>query len=317
MDAMIQPLDVGYLGLQGAANAYLLAGASGCALIECGTAATWPTLVAQLARHGVRPQQITDVLLTHIHLDHAGAAGHLAELGARVWVHPFGRPHLIDPAKLLASSRRVHGAAYDAFYGDLRPVPASLVHAVEDGGVVDACGWRFHAIATPGHARHHHAWLLESGARRHLFSGDVLGIVVPGSSFICIPTPPPEFEPREWIASVHRLRGSAPTHVWLTHGGLQSRSTEEAAAFIDRAASRVSEESEVLRTLATGVASAGPRDSDEFHAALQRAVEAYRQWLRPRTDAAGVDAQRFRDFLADGFLRMSLLGAVRMVSTLA
>jgi glyoxylase-like metal-dependent hydrolase (beta-lactamase superfamily II) len=295
----IVPIDVGYLGLAEAANAFLVRGPVGDALVECGTATTWSTLAAGLAAHGVAPAGVGDLLLTHIHLDHAGAAGHLAEAGARVRVHPFGMAHLVDPARLVASSRRVHGTAYDRFYGDLRAVASERILAVEDGARIEVAGLVFEAMHTPGHARHHVVWLLDHAGERHAFMGDLAGILVPGSEFVAVPTPPPEFDPDAWRASLARVIDARPSHLWLTHGGLVGGSVRVAEAFLRRASDRLSTEVSWLRELvATGV--------DE-----PTCIRAYGRRERAAARAAGVDDARMADFVDDAFLRMNLGGARR------
>ncbi len=295
----VLPIDVGYMELPGAAAAFLVEGPDGDVLVECGPAATFPALEAGLRAHGRSPGSIRHLLLTHIHLDHAGAAGHLASAGAVVHAHPFGAPHLADPAKLIASSRRVHGSAYDRFYGDLRPVPASCLAVAEDGALVDACGLRFRGIHTPGHARHHVAWMLEHGEERHAFMGDLAGILVPGSRFIAVPTPPPEFDPEAWAHSLARVIDAAPTHVWLTHGGLAAADAACATAFLGRAVDRLRQETAWLRTLVAR------------HGVSGDAVPDYRALEMPCAARDGVDAERQAQFLDDAFFRMNLGGARR------
>lgn len=299
----ILPIDVGYMGVHGAANAFLVRAAGGDALVECGTAATWPALEAGLRAAGSAPGRIRDLLLTHIHLDHGGAAGHLAANGARVHAHPFGVPHLVDPTKLVASSRRVHGAAYDRFYGDLRPVPAAQVFGVQDDGIVEACGLTFRALHTPGHARHHVVWVLQLGDEVHAFVGDLAGILVPGSEFIAVPTPPPEFDPAAWHAGIERVIAARPTHLWLTHGGVVGGDTACAAAFLRRAADRLAQETAWLRQCtASGLAEAD-------------ALRSYGALVRPCARAAGVGAERMEEFVDEAFLRMNLGGARRAFTT--
>lgn len=295
----IVAIDVGYLGLAGAALAFLIRGPKGDALVECGTAATRPALEAGLAAAGSSEGSIVDLLLTHIHLDHGGAAGHLASRGARVHAHPFGIPHLVDPAKLAASSRRVHGDAYDRFYGDPVPVPADRACAVEDGASIEAAGLRFRALHTPGHARHHLAWMLERPDERHAFVGDLAGILVPGSEFIAVPTPPPEFDPSAWRESLRRVAAERPTHLWLTHGGCVAHDASSAHAFLSRASERLLQETDCLRELVTS----GLDDA--------RAIAAYGAIERPLARAGGVDDRRLADFIDDAFLRMNLGGARR------
>jgi len=317
MTFQIEAIDVGYLNLQGAANAFLIEGPAGFALIESGTASTWPKLVSQLELRGVHPTQIMDLLLTHIHLDHAGAAGHFAAGDSRVWVHSFGVPHLIDPTKLIASSRRVHGEMYERFYGDLWPTPESQALAVVDGQSISAAGLEFHAIETPGHARHHHAWLLTHEDQRHVFVGDALGIAVPNSDFISIPTPPPEFDPLAWKHSLQCLRDAAPTHLWLTHGGLQSSNATDALRFIDRVQARLQEECDVLNKLCGAILASGARESSAYEHALKQAIQEYKNGLHAKAAAADVSAQHVDQFLGEYFLRMNLQGALRHASTRA
>ena len=317
MTFQIQSIDVGYLNLAGAANVFLIEGPAGFALIESGTATTWPELVSQLELRGVHPTQIMDLLLTHIHLDHAGAAGHFAAGDSRVWVHSFGMPHLIDPTKLLASSRRVHGEMYERFYGDLWPTPESQALAVVNGQSISAAGLEFHAIETPGHARHHHAWMLEHAHERHVFVGDALGIAVPNSDFISIPTPPPEFDPLAWKHSLQRLRDAAPTHLWLTHGGLQSSNAPDALRFIDRVQARLQEECVLLQKFSAAIIAGGARESSAYEQALKNAIQEYKNWLHPKAAAAGVSPQHVDQFLGDYFSRMNLQGALRHASTRA
>ena len=294
---MIAPIDVGYLGVDGAANAFLVNGPSGRVLVECGPAACVARLVQGLREHGTDPAGIGDLLLTHIHLDHAGGAGHLAAHGARVHVHPFGKPHLVDPSKLISSSRRVHGAAYDLHYGDPLPMPEASVHAIDDGARLHAAGLHWEALHTPGHARHHVVWLLRFASACHAFMGDLAGILVPESRFIAVPTPPPEFEPDAWIASLRRVRACAPTHLWLTHGGCVGGTGESAARFLDHAICRVEE-------TATWLREAMPMsDADVVRAGLAREREA--------ALAAGVRPNRMEQFIDEAFVRMNLGGARR------
>ena len=292
----IHPIDVRYLGVDQAAWSFLVRGPAGPALVECGPAASWSSLERGLQVSGLAPSDVGDLLLTHIHLDHAGAAGHLAAHGARVHVHPFGAPHLIDPEKLLASSRRVHGPVYERFYGDLLAVPTDQVHAAEDGSHVHAAGLRWTAIHTPGHARHHIVWLLDTQAQRHAFMGDLAGIRVPESDFLLMPTPPPEFDPAAWVVSLHRVIDAAPTHLWLTHGGLVARDRHDAVRFLQRATAELVRETDELRRLTAGV---------------QGAVETEVRRLRDSASQSGVPRHRIDQFIDEGFARMNLAGAER------
>lgn len=293
----VDPLDVRYLGTDQAAWAFLVRSPEGLSLVECGPAASWPHLLRGLEEAGVSPEEVGDLLLTHIHLDHAGAAGHVAERGATVHVHPFGQAHLADPSRLITSSRRVHGEAYERFYGDLRPVRPDRIRPVADGERVEAAGLVWRAVHTPGHARHHVVWMLDLKGERHAFMGDLAGILVPGSRHILIPTPPPEFDPLAWAASLDRVAATAPDRLWLTHGGCVARNREEAAGFIRRAAAALTEECESLRGLMT------LPDAEAIPAALGR--------HRVRAAQDGVSPRRMEEFVDEGFVRMNLAGARR------
>lgn len=293
----ITPIDLGYLDVEGAAFAFLVQGSGDPVLVECGPAACIDNLESGVRAAKCTPDDIRDVLLTHIHLDHAGAAGHLAARGARVHVHPFGRPHLIEPSKLVASSRRVHGQAYEHFYGDPLPVAESSIVVAKDGARIDIGGLLWRALHTPGHARHHVVWILEHGLERHAFVGDVAGILVPESHHIAVPTPPPEFDPQAWRASLGRVFAEGPSHLWLTHGGCVASNPRDAEAFLHRALARLSETIALLR----GVVS-WPED---------RAVAEIRARERLIASEHGVNERRMRQFVDEAFVRMNLGGARR------
>ncbi|MFM1830538.1 MAG: hypothetical protein RLZZ558_878 [Planctomycetota bacterium] len=297
----IHPIDVGYLGLPEAALAFLVRVPQGALLVECGPAATRATLEAGLERHHVPMDRVQHLLLTHIHLDHAGASGHLAAAGAHVHVHPFGVRHLVDPGKLIASSRRVHGAAYDRFYGDPRPILPDRIVPAQDGVTISILGAHATPLFTPGHARHHVVWMLHDGARTHAFMGDLAGIRVPQSEWIAVPTPPPEYEPDAWLASLDRVLAARPTDLWLTHGGHVANSAPDSERFLRRARDRVAQEGERLRQVV-----AMPESE---------ALPAYGAWVREQARTGGVPTGQIACFLDEGFLRMNLGGARRAFAT--
>ncbi|MBU6210480.1 MAG: MBL fold metallo-hydrolase [Planctomycetes bacterium] len=290
---------MGYMRLAGAANAFLIRGDDGHVLVECGPAATRATLFEGLRAVGVALTDIRHLLLTHIHLDHAGAAGHLAQHGAHVHVHPFGAPHLANPEKLLASTRRVHGSAYEPFYGDMAPVDVAHLHATTDDVEVRLSGRAWRALHTPGHARHHVVWLLEAGSERHAFMGDLAGIVVPDSDWLSVPTPPPEFEPDAWIASLQRVIEADPTHLWLTHGAGVARDRAASRRFLERALLRLRQERAWLEQVVSA------------HADDAQALDTYRAIESAHVRAAGMEAARLDVLLDDAFFRMNLAGARR------
>jgi glyoxylase-like metal-dependent hydrolase (beta-lactamase superfamily II) len=222
-DAYDQPvytLDLGFQGSPGTIAAYLIPHDGGAALVECGPGSTIPALRAGLLSHGMSEKDVTDVLLTHIHLDHAGAAGWLARQGARIHVHDIGASHLIDPEKLLSSAQRIYGDAMDSLWGEFLSVPPERLSVLQDGEVVEVGDLCFRALETPGHASHHLAYLFQDIC----FSGDIGGVRMSGVKHLRLPMPPPEFHLELWRESIFRLqreyqRGAfqriAPTHFGL------------------------------------------------------------------------------------------------------
>lgn len=223
-------LDLGFQGRRGVVAAYLLAGAGELALIETGPSSTLATLRAGIRAAGFSPEALTHLLVTHIHLDHAGAAGPLARdlPAARVYVHPFGAPHLVDPAKLLASATRIYGDQMGPLWGEVAPIAADQVVALVDDEELSVAGRRLRVLFTPGHASHHVTYAdAEAGAA---FTGDVGGIRMPGTDYVCPPTPPPDLDPDAWRTSVERIRALDARRLYLTHFG----AVDDAPAHLDR-----------------------------------------------------------------------------------
>src|SRR5687767_11096933 len=168
---MLQLLDTAHLGRRGIICPGL-AGDAELTLIDCGPATLFDETLRCLRAGGFRPEQVTHVLVTHIHLDHSGGAWRWAtEFGTTVVVHPRGAPHLADPTKLLASARRVFGDKMETLWGNLQPVPVERLQVVHDGEWIGSKSARFRAVETPGHAPHHHAYWHEES--RSIYAGDV------------------------------------------------------------------------------------------------------------------------------------------------
>jgi glyoxylase-like metal-dependent hydrolase (beta-lactamase superfamily II) len=212
-------IDLGFQERQGVIAAYLLAGNDEVALIETGPTTTLPALIRGVNDAGFDMRAITAALVTHIHLDHSGAAGVLVRDNPNltVYVHPFGAPHLIDPDKLVASATRIYGERMRPLWGEIAPVPEAQVRALEDGESLSIAGRTLTSIFTPGHANHHIAyWDATSG---DAFTGDVGGIRMPSTDYVCAPTPPPELDPAAWTESAQRLRALNARRLLLTHFG--------------------------------------------------------------------------------------------------
>src|SRR5688500_5608127 len=171
-------LDLNFQGRPHAIASYLIRHpkGDGVVLIESGPGSTRAGLEAGLAKEGLSPHDVTHLLLTHIHLDHAGAAGWLARQGADVYVHPVGAPHMLDPEKLLASATRIYGDRMDLLWGEFLPVPEDKLHVVRERQERVIGNLGFLPINTPGHAEHHYAYIFEDIC----FSGDVGGVRIPG-----------------------------------------------------------------------------------------------------------------------------------------
>lgn len=213
---IIHTLDLNFQGLHGTIAAYLIPHSAGAALIECGPGSTIPALQAGLNDYHLEVKDITHVFLTHIHLDHAGAAGWLARQGANIYVHPVGAPHLVNPEKLLASATRLYGDLMDQLWGEFLPVPEDKLVVLEDGDTVNIDSYHLRAIETPGHASHHLAYVLGSTC----FSGDIGGVRLAGNQSIRLPTPPPEFQPELWRESIKRLQKENCAQIAPTHFGI-------------------------------------------------------------------------------------------------
>jgi len=209
-------LDLNFQGRKQAIAAYLIPHSSGVVLVECGPGSTLTALQAALAEKGYSVADVTHVLLSHIHLDHAGAAGWLARQGAEVFVHPVGAPHMLDPEKLLASAGRIYGDRMDALWGEFLSVPEDRLTVVEDAQEIVIGNLHFIPIDTPGHAYHHFAYLFDDIC----FSGDIGGVRIPGFPYLRIPMPPPELHLEKWRESVKRLRQEKFSHIAPTHFGI-------------------------------------------------------------------------------------------------
>src|SRR5260221_10479289 len=192
-------------------------GKGGVVLIDPGPTSTLPRLRSTLATAGIAMSDVTTVLLTHIHLDHAGATGTLVkELpGLRVYVHEKGAPHMANPEKLVASATRLYGTEMDRLWGEVLPVPSASMSVLQ-GGERMAVGNRMFDVAyTPGHASHHVSFFdRDSGVA---FVGDTAGVRLMGGGFVMPPTPPPDIDLEAWQVSLDRIERWRADTLLLTH----------------------------------------------------------------------------------------------------
>lgn len=211
----VHTLDLRFQDTPGLIAAYLVETGSALALVETGPGSTLPALRQGIREVGFDEKDVQHVLVTHIHLDHAGAAGWWAQQGARVYCHPNAARHLVDPSRLMDSARRVYGEAMDRLWGDMLPAPQEQVTALADGETVKIGKVEFTAWDTPGHARHHHAFIAEGAC----FTGDVAGMRLDQSAYLSVTSAPPQFEPPAYQASLDRLLSGKFNQLYLTHFG--------------------------------------------------------------------------------------------------
>jgi glyoxylase-like metal-dependent hydrolase (beta-lactamase superfamily II) len=206
-----EPIDLHHQA-PGIIGSYLLETEDGLALFDCGPSSCLEHLRAGLRERGVEVGDLRHLVLSHIHLDHAGAAGVLVREhpGLRVHVSEVGAPHLVDPTKLEASARRLYGDAFDPLWGELAPVPASNVHVVGDRVAGLEC------FPTPGHAWHHVSYLHEDGT---LYAGDAAGVRIGAGQFVLPPCPPPELDLEAWETTIAEIERRSPGRLALVHFG--------------------------------------------------------------------------------------------------
>ncbi|MGD0195107.1 MAG: MBL fold metallo-hydrolase [Candidatus Dormibacteria bacterium] len=190
------------------------------ALVETGSQSSVPAVHAALDALGLGPLDLRWIIVTHIHLDHAGGVGELARdfPNATVVVHERGARHLIDPSRLVDSASRVYGPLLDSLYGRMTPVPEDRLIAAADGFRVDVGNGRaLLLVDSPGHAKHHHAVLDEHTGT--LLVGDAVGVLLPDLGVLRPATPPPDFDLEQAVHSLHRFAELRPEHMVLTHYG--------------------------------------------------------------------------------------------------
>ena len=209
-------IDLNFQGMTQAIAVYLIKHSTGAILIECGPGSTLSALQAALKANGLSASDVTHVLLTHIHLDHAGSAGWWARQGAQIIVHPNGAPHMLNPEKLLASATRIYGDKMETLWGEFLPVPQSQLKVVNDAEEIIIGNLRITPINAPGHAEHHYVYLFEDIA----FTGDVGGVRIPGYPYLQLPMPPPELHFGKWHETLTRLRKEKFNRIAPTHFGI-------------------------------------------------------------------------------------------------
>jgi glyoxylase-like metal-dependent hydrolase (beta-lactamase superfamily II) len=208
---------------------YVLETEDGLALFDCGPTSCIPALEEGLATRGLALTDVRHLLLSHIHLDHAGAAGVLVRKHPDLNVHvsEIGAPHLVDPTKLERSARRLYGDSFDGLWGELVPVPEQNVHVVGDTTV------GFETFPSPGHASHHVSYLSADGT---LYAGDAAGVRIQPDDYVAPPTPPPDFDLETWNRTLDEIERREPACLALIHFGV----VDEPEAHLEQLRARLS-----------------------------------------------------------------------------
>jgi glyoxylase-like metal-dependent hydrolase (beta-lactamase superfamily II) len=211
---VLTPIDLDFLGLPRAIGVYLVETPDGPALFDCGPHSTLPRLRAGLRDRGLGLRELRHLLLSHIHLDHAGGAGAIVREhpSLQVWVSAVGAPHLADPTRLEASARRLYGERFDALWGELVPVPEANIR-IADGEVLG-----FEAFLTPGHASHHVCYARDGT----LLAGDACGVRLPPAEYVLPVAPPPDVDVEAWHESIAAIESRTPERLALIHFGVVS-----------------------------------------------------------------------------------------------
>lgn len=202
-------------------------------LVETGSRSSVPAVLAALDGLGLGPADLAGIVVTHVHLDHAGGVGDVAAAfpSATVYVHEKGARHLADPSRLVDSAARVYGPLLDELYGRLEPTPADRIHVLADGEELRVGPTRaLTTVDSPGHAKHHLA--LHDSESGLLFAGDAVGVRLPDAGVLRPATPPPDFDPEQALASLESFARRRPSGIALAHYGLVPDSVsvlEEAA----------------------------------------------------------------------------------------
>jgi glyoxylase-like metal-dependent hydrolase (beta-lactamase superfamily II) len=281
------PIDLLHAGHERSIGAYIVETEDGPALFDCGPATCAERLEEGLAERGLALADIGHLVLSHMHLDHAGAAGVLVREHPDLQVHvsEVGAPHLVDPTRLEASARRLYGDSFDGLYGELVPVPDANVHVVGDSVL------GLEAFPTPGHAWHHISYLHHDGT---LYAGDAAGVRIEPGRFVLPPCPPPEIDLEAWERSIAETERHTPARLALIHFGVftdveshLARLRETLRRWAERVEHGMDEQTFVAAARADLLAS-DPEEADSYDRAAPfwhcyRGLERYWRKRRERT----------------------------------
>jgi len=258
-----EPIDLLHAGAARTVGAYLLDTSEGLSLFDCGPSSCIPALKDGLAERGVELGELRHLLLSHIHLDHAGAAGSLVREhpGLHVWVSEVGAPHLVDPSRLERSARRLYGDSFDELWGELVPVPEENVH------VADGRAAGLEVFPAPGHASHHVCYF--DGTT--LYAGDAAGVRILPSRAVLPPTTPPDLDVEAWYRTLEQIERRAPDRLALIHFGFADdvgRHLAELRTRLDTWIARVEEGASETEFVAAARADLPPEEADRYDRAM-------------------------------------------------
>jgi glyoxylase-like metal-dependent hydrolase (beta-lactamase superfamily II) len=258
-----QPIDLVHAGAAKTVGVYLLETDVGVALFDCGPSSCIPALKCGLAERGLELGDVKQLLLSHIHLDHAGAAGALVreQPALQVWVSEIGAPHLVDPSRLERSARRLYGEAFDELWGELAPVPEANIRIATGRAAGLEC------FPAPGHASHHVCYF--DGTT--LFAGDAAGVRIQPSRAVLPPTPPPDVDVEGWHRTIEEIERHAPERLALIHFGVAedvSRHLTELRERLDIWAGRVEEGASEEEFVAAAIADLPPEEAPSYERAM-------------------------------------------------
>ncbi|MEM1320622.1 MAG: MBL fold metallo-hydrolase [Bacteroidota bacterium] len=287
---MTHIIDLNFLKNADSIAAFLLPTTDGLVLVETGPYSTFPSLKAGIEQLGFQVSDVRHVFLSHIHLDHAGAAWAFAERGATIYVHPAGYPHLLDPSRLMNSARRIYQDQMDVLWGDMKAIPADRLRAVNNEEQIEVGDLTFQAWHTPGHAVHHIAW--QCG--EELFAGDVAGVSIQ-KGLVVPPCPPPDINIEDWKASINLLREMGDIKIYLTHFGL-----------VDNNAQHLSDLEWQLDNWAQWM-----KPHWEAGEAAETVIPKFQAYVAGQLSATGIDEEGIKKYEAANPSWMSVAGLMR------
>lgn len=286
-------IDLRFRGHNRVIASALLPAPDGIVIVDPGPTSCLPVLEAGLAAQGWSLNDVRALLLTHIHLDHAGATGTIASRvpGLTVHVHERGARHMADPTRLLASATRLYGDQMDALWGAFEPVPAEAINALAGGEAISVARRSLRVAYTPGHASHHVSYLDETDGTAYV--GDTGGIRV-SHDYLVAPTPPPDIDIEAWHASLNVIEAWSPVRLFLTHFG----PVEQPVPHLARYRGTLTRFAEMVRETLTVEGS----DEDRIAAFTERLRADVRRAM-PEPDAAAMELAAPFDQLWQGLAR--------------